>query len=189
MKIAVIFPGVGYHVDKPLLYYSKKIAKEQGYEIVDVSYGGFAGGIKGSVEKMEAAFYSALAQTEEILADVEFEKYKDILFISKSVGTAVAAAYAGKYSLNTRNIYYTPVAASFQFMKQPGIVFHGTGDTWVETRIIKEECKKRNLPLYITEGANHSMEAGKVIKDIKILKEIMRITKEYIKKNMYDCRN
>ena len=26
-KIAVLFPGVGYHTDKPLLYYSKKLAK------------------------------------------------------------------------------------------------------------------------------------------------------------------
>ena len=27
-KLAVIFPGVGYHTDKPLLYYSKKIASQ-----------------------------------------------------------------------------------------------------------------------------------------------------------------
>ena len=38
-KIAVIFPGVGYHADKPLLYYSKKIASQNGYEIVEVPYG------------------------------------------------------------------------------------------------------------------------------------------------------
>lgn len=27
-KIAVIFQGIGYNIDKPLLYYSKKIALE-----------------------------------------------------------------------------------------------------------------------------------------------------------------
>ena len=32
-RLAVIFPGVGYHVDKPLLYYSRKLAKEYGYEV------------------------------------------------------------------------------------------------------------------------------------------------------------
>ena len=26
-KLAVIFPGIGYHTDKPLLYYGKKLAK------------------------------------------------------------------------------------------------------------------------------------------------------------------
>ena len=36
-KLAVIFPGVGYHTDKPLLYYSKKLAFQNGYEIVEGS--------------------------------------------------------------------------------------------------------------------------------------------------------
>ena len=25
MKIAVFFPGIGYHCDKPLLYYARKL--------------------------------------------------------------------------------------------------------------------------------------------------------------------
>ena len=69
---------------------------------------------------MEKAFFSAVEQTEEILKDVDFSAYDDILLISKSVGTAVSAAYAGKHHLKTRNIYYTPVEASFQFMTQLG---------------------------------------------------------------------
>lgn len=28
-KIAVLFPGIGYHTDKPLLYYSKKLARKR----------------------------------------------------------------------------------------------------------------------------------------------------------------
>jgi len=37
-KIAVIFPGMGYHSDKPLLYFSKRLAREKDYEIAEVSY-------------------------------------------------------------------------------------------------------------------------------------------------------
>ena len=36
-KIAVVFPGMGYHTDKPLLYYSKRIARSMGYEIVELN--------------------------------------------------------------------------------------------------------------------------------------------------------
>lgn len=43
-KAAVLFPGIGYHTDKPLLYYSKKIAAELGYEIIEVPYGKFRKG-------------------------------------------------------------------------------------------------------------------------------------------------
>lgn len=180
MKLAVIFPGVGYHVDKPLLYFSKKLAKDSGYSVVDVSYGNFPSGVKGSKEKMEAAFLSALEQAEEILKDIDFSQYEDILFISKSVGTGVASAYAGKHELKTRNVYYTPVGESFRFMKQGGIVFHGTNDGWVETELVKAECQKSGFPLYITERGNHSLETGNAMEDLENLKKIMKITQEYI---------
>ena len=179
-KIAVIFPGVGYHVDKPLLYYSKKLASQNGYEIKEVPYGKFPKGVKGSREKMEKAFFSALEQAGEILQDVDFSEYDDIVFISKSVGTAVASAYAGRHGLKTRNIYYTPVEASFQFMEQPGIVFTGTADAWVTFEAVKQGCETGGFPLYVTEDGNHSLETGAVKRDLENLREIMRITEEYI---------
>lgn len=37
-KLAVLFPGIGYHCDKPLLYYSKKCLSAYGYEIIEVNY-------------------------------------------------------------------------------------------------------------------------------------------------------
>ena len=179
-KIAVIFPGVGYHVDKPLLYYSKKLAAQNGYEIKEVPYGKFPKGVKGSREKMEKAFFSALEQAGEILKDVDFSAYEDVLFISKSVGTAVASAYAGKHGLTTRNIYYTPVEASFQFMKRPGIVFTGTADSWVDFDTVERRCREGRFLLYVTEDGNHSLETGDVRRDLENLQTIMKITEEYI---------
>lgn len=179
-RLAVFFPGVGYHVDKPLLYYSRKLAEQYGYETADVTYGGFGKGIRGSAEKMEKTFFSALEQAEKILEQVDFQEYDDVIFISKSVGTAVASAYAGKHGMKIRNIYYTPVEASFRFMKQPGIVFTGTKDAWVEFEAVKRGCEEGGYPLYVTEDANHSLETGNVAKDLENLQEIMRVTEEYI---------
>ena len=130
---------------------------------------------------MEKSFFSALEQAEQILRDVDFSGNEDILFISKSVGTAVAAAYAEKYGLNTRNIYYTPVAPSFQFMKQPGIVFTGTADPWVTFDAVEQGCREGGFPLYVTEGGNHSLETGDVRRDLENLQKIMGITEEYIR--------
>ena len=61
-KIAVIFPGIGYHCDKPLLYYGKRLAARHGYEIREVPYGNFEPGIKGNPEKMQRAFRQALGR-------------------------------------------------------------------------------------------------------------------------------
>ena len=54
-KLAIFFPGIGYHADKPLLYYSRKLAGEAGYEQIALKYDYQAGNIRGNKEKMEAA--------------------------------------------------------------------------------------------------------------------------------------
>ena len=46
-KIAVVFPGVGYQADKPLLYYSRKLAAQYGYEVICAENGRLPAGIKG----------------------------------------------------------------------------------------------------------------------------------------------
>ncbi len=181
MKLAVVFPGIGYHADKPLLYYSRKIAESCGYESINVPYSDFPSDAKGSREKMEACFYGARDQAEAFLSQVDFSAYEKILFLSKSVGTAVAASYGKDHHLKTKNLYFTPVEASFRFIDQPGIVFHGTADGWVETALVKKECERLALPLHIFEKANHSLETGDVMQDLRNLQKIMEEAEAYIK--------
>ena len=180
-KIAIIFPGIGYHVDKPLLYYSIRLARQYGYEINCVNYGELPSGIKGDSEKMNIAFSMALNHVSQELSKVDFSSYSDILFISKSIGTAVAATYELQNRLGARQIYYTPVEQSFLAIGTTGIIFHGTADDWARTAAIKEECAKRKLPLFITENANHSLETGDIMIDLDNLKKIMEETERYIK--------
>ena len=51
-KICVVFPGIGYHTDKPLLYYSKKYMMAHGYDIVDVTYGKLSGHLPEEIQKV-----------------------------------------------------------------------------------------------------------------------------------------
>ncbi|MEE5991029.1 MAG: alpha/beta hydrolase [Lachnospiraceae bacterium] len=181
MKIACFFPGIGYTADRPLLYFSRKIAKAAGYEIMTVPYGGFESGIFGDKEKMKRAFETALGQTEEILKDIDFEKYEDILFISKSVGTAVSSYYGEVKKLKTRNVLYTPVPQTIPLIRNDCIIFHGTADPWYEHEAFLKDVKDTDLRYYLTEGADHSLETGDMDRDLENLKEIMRITDKYIK--------
>ena len=53
MKSAVFFPGIGYHCDKPLLYYSRKLAQECGYEeTIALSYTYDGGNIRGNEARL-----------------------------------------------------------------------------------------------------------------------------------------
>ena len=157
-----------------------QLARKKGYEIHEVPYGNFPAGVKGNAEKMMQAFFSALEQAEEILKEVCWENYTQILFVSKSIGTAVAGAYAQQHALETRNIFFTPVEQTFQCISQEGIVFHGTSDPWAETELVEKECDAMNLPLYKVVGANHSLETEDAIENIHNLGRVMDIVNRYI---------
>ena len=53
------------------------------------------------------------------------------------------------------------------------VAFHGTGDPWVETRIVKDECHRMHIPLYITQKGNHSLETSNVLQDLCNLQVVM----------------
>lgn len=183
-KIALFFPGIGYTCDKPLIYYPEKIAKKYSYEIKEVRYGNFPKNIKGDKEKMKESFNIAFQQAKEILSDINYSEYDEILIVGKSIGTVVSSCYAKELSIEDkcRFIYYTPVAQSFKYIKpSSGICFHGTSDPWIDTDIVKSECSRLDIHLYLTENGNHSLETGDVEADLKELSLVMNETENYIK--------
>lgn len=181
-KLAVLFPGIGYTCDKPLLYYGARAARECGYEVMPVSYGNFPPNVKGDPEKMRECFNLALEQTKIILKDTDWSGREDILFISKSIGTAVALAFAQKKQIAARHILFTPLEETFLFPAGEAIAFHGTGDPWAETTAVQKACEERDIPLYITENANHSLETGHLETDLRVLSETMEKVAAFIRK-------
>lgn len=179
-KTACLFPGIGYTCDKPLLYYSWKLLSGLGWEVIPVPYTGFPSGVKGNPEKMIESARMALEQTEEILKDISWGGCSDILFIGKSIGTAVCAAYALRHSLQCRQVLFTPVKETFQFAGKNSIVFHGTADPWADTKTIRDCCRQRGIPLYETENANHSLETGDVGFDIETVRNTMKIVRAFV---------
>ena len=185
-KIAVIFPGIGYHVDKPLLYYSRMLARESGYEIAEVPYRNFPPKIRGDRDKMRQAFEIGLRQAEDIHSNIQFFEYEKVLIISKSIGTAIAAAYAASHHIRADHIWYTPLAETFEAMGDRDshgaiIAFHGTRDPWASTPVLQTLCSDYSVPLFLTEGGNHSLETGRGLRDLRTLFDVMEKSKELIK--------
>ena len=179
MKICVLFPGVGYTVDRPLLYYTGKKARKMGYEIIGIRFHDLPKNIAGDEKKKRQAFEIAMEQTAEQLKSIDFDACEEILFAGKSIGTVVAAAYAKSLSENLRArirfLYYTPLANTFSYAEpESGIVFTGTADPWVKPGEIPAAAGKLGLPCHIYENANHSLETGDVEHDIEILGEVIK---------------
>lgn len=179
MKIVCLFPGIGYTCDKPLLYYSWKMLSSLGWKVVPVPYSGFPSGVKGNAKKMKKCAEMALDQAEALLKDIEWRRYDSVLFVSKSVGTVVAGAYAARHHIPCRHVLFTPVEDTFSFGIRDAIVFHGTADPWADSGAVRKACLDAGLPLYVTENANHSLETGNIEADLDTMKATMKLVRDY----------
>ncbi|MCR4779903.1 MAG: alpha/beta hydrolase [Ruminiclostridium sp.] len=180
MKLCILFPGIGYHCEKPLLYYSSRLAKAKGYDVTALVFSDFPEGAKGNADKMRRAAAHALGQSEEQLADIGFSRFDDIVFIGKSIGTKAALAYREKHGLNARAILLTPLEMTFENDTRGCIAFHGTSDQWADTSAIERLCEENKVPLFEYKRANHSVESDDVFLNISYLRDIMEKTDHFL---------
>ena len=150
------------------------LAKE-GWEVIPVNYSGMLFGLPD-----DQVIPAARSKAEEILADVKWEEYGSILFVSKSLGTIVSGIYAREHGITCRNILFTPVEFTFHEQFTDAVAFNGTADPIADTPLIRRLCGEAGIPLHITEGGNHSLETGDVDADIAELRRIMGIVREFI---------
>ena len=202
-KLAVYFPGIGYHCDKPLLYYSRRLAAEAGYEELQLSYTFSGGNIRGNKEEMREAFFALYEQAKEQLGVVDWSACDEILFVSKSIGTIISAAYVAEQKISCRQILYTPLEDTFRVEEAlaeshkqtvsdkqttavqvrgtiPSIAFIGTADPWSEVPRVIALSEKKGIPIFSYESANHSLETGDALECLEILTDVMTKTKAFL---------
>lgn len=180
-KLAVFFPGVGYHCDRPLLHQAREIATEKEYECICLTYSVSATNIRGDSAKMKQAYDEIYGQVAEQLAEVNWKAYDDIIFVAKSIGTIVACAYAMKQQIDCRKVLYTPLEYTFLFEPAGSIAFTGTDDPWVVHKALAGYAKAEDVPLYVYERANHSLETGIEEENEAILRQVGEKTREYLR--------
>lgn len=184
-KIAVILPGIGYHKDKPLLYYAAKLAQNSGYGIIQIEYRDMPQKIRGNAEMMQTAAALACRQAAEQLRDIDPSAYDSILLIGKSIGTVAAAEYAAAQKISAKQIWYTPLNATFSYTPVPSgscIAFLGEADPWSDVSKLKQDAAAQQIPLYLYPDCNHSLECADMIRNIENLREVMQITSDFINK-------
>lgn len=182
-KLAIFFQGAGYHCDKPLLYYSKKIAKNKDYEIIEADYDfrEFVKNIKEDAEATQKALEFGLERVTEQLKDVDFSTYDRVVFIGKSIGTAIAAKYNAENEIGAEQIVFTPIEATFSYLSPcDGFVFHGTADPLCDTDMCVQLCEQMSLTYAVIPDANHSLETGDVSIDLTNMKRIMSIVEDLL---------
>lgn len=147
MKLAIFFPGIGYTNDKPLMYYSRKLLQELGYEELCVEYHDLPGKVRGDKRMLLQAANMAYEQAKEKLAACDFTKYEQIVLVGKSIGTYLAVKIAkgiaggaydekssgGAFVPEIKLVLYTPVEETFLFGTADGTASGELADVSTET--------------------------------------------------------
>lgn len=180
--LAVIVPGVGYHVDKPLLYYSRKLLLSIGAELVCISYSELPKNIMNDEMKMMEAFQIAKSDAMKQLEGIAFSDYKQVIFVSKSIGTVVSLAVQSALGIEAVNILYTPLKQTFLNRANHAVAFYGTKDPWTDLESIKLCSEKWCEAHFCYPETNHSLETGEVLTDLANMHDIMHKTYAFIQK-------
>lgn len=208
-KIAIIFPGIGYSSERPLLYYARKVLQKNGYEVINIDYSGIekdsilesvdgssvSNGVavnRISKDKLLELVSKAIEVVRNQFDRIDYSLYDRIIFVSKSVGAVVSAVYAKRIGINPYNIMITPLDYAFQFVDEEcGCVFCGEDDPLVNFQSIRSICKEKKINFYDFKSANHSLETEDIDLNIDYLKQYVSIVDSIVTdmdKSIYDLK-
>jgi predicted alpha/beta-hydrolase family hydrolase len=165
--LTMIFPGLNYSCDMPLLYYAAQIILEAGADVLQVKYDYTQAQPSGKVSPLSDRFGS-LAEDVILITRIALEQreYKQLTVIGKSLGTlAIPILLQADLSLHPQTcIYLTPI---LQELVPPhdliqtcprNLFVIGTKDRYYDPELIKGFRTSQPDNFMIIEGVNHSLE-------------------------------
>ena len=169
-KLVILFPGAGYGLDCPLLYYADFLFETKGYERLHMKYQDILSRADISAEdKMKLVRKYTWKQVE----DIDFNQYQEVVFLSKSVGAIEAGLLAEKMNVKVRQIFLTPTEDALKYLKKDSSVVIGTNDKAYEA--FKSYCDNNQIKTLYIEGADHSLEiSNQLYSSIQTLERVMR---------------
>lgn len=160
-KLAVLFPGTGYTCDRPLLYYARRMAEQNGCDVLPLSY---SVSLKRGESDLNKAVRQTLTQVLPMVQDTLGEvlcrhAYRELFFFSKSFGTVAAGAVERALRLRVHQFFLTPLEASLPYLAaHPCYASCGTADPWVPDSVRRQFLGISGVRFGLFPGANHSLE-------------------------------
>ncbi|MHA1909056.1 MAG: hypothetical protein ACW98Y_17275 [Candidatus Thorarchaeota archaeon] len=188
--ISVIFPGLHYNVDMPLLYYSTGVLLEAGHSVLSVDTRYSHKENFKTAESMERTKWMC-ADAKAVLDAVNaLEDYQLSVFVGKSLGTIQMSYLVDKHDevQNSKMVWLTPLLAHDWVVEQmtahqgKSFIVIGTADPqYDDNKLAKIVEAGRSTLLNIPNG-NHSLDvpAG-LIESMKKNIEIMGEMREFVK--------
>lgn len=188
-KVAIIFPGVGYTCQMPVLYYTTMVLLDSGYDVLWVEYK-YDKGIfskQPADESLRWLYFDAEASYNAAMAE---GRYKSVVLVGKSLGS-FALAHLGKgIGRASKRIWLTPILGRsgtvdidfYENVKESctgGLLVIGTSDPLYSEERVNE--LRQTADVVTIEGADHSIEiAGNASASVEALKRVIKAIGELV---------
>lgn len=180
--VAIVFPGMGYTADMPLLYYPSRLLLEAGADLLTVDY---------AYNRPDFTALSGPGREQWLFADVSAacraalaqRPYQRVTLIGKSLGTlAMAHLLATEPGLEgARTVWLTPLLSNDRVWTElrragrPAVVAIGTADRFYDATRIAEARATPDVDAVVIDGADHSLELrGDVLGSLAALERVLR---------------
>ena len=190
--LAILFPGLHYTVDMPLLYYSRHLLEAIGTDILSVEY---AYGRRADFEALDFE-----GQQQWLLTDATAiyrvgagqRSYRQITFIGKSIGTLNIGHLLTSEAMTAQAeaIWLTPLLlnqtlrAQLTQCWQRSLFVIGTADPYYDATYLTEIQEATGNEALLLEGAHHSLNiANNVLQSIQTLEQVMRAMEIFLTKD------
>jgi hypothetical protein len=180
-KIALIYPGLRYSCDKPLLHYSTEILLDQGFDVLqlwaDYDNPDFQGASQAEQTVQLIEDGKALLQ-----AGIQSNSYSILIMVGKSLGTLTMAFILSEKSNipELKTIWFTPlfylppVSESVLELTGPVFVAGSKADHTFDPDTVSQLQVRPNNIVHVYEDADHSLEIpGDPLRSTKILSSLM----------------
>lgn len=178
--LAVILPGIGYTLDRVTLEYSSKLALELGFDVLKIEYGFQVG--RGEFHP-DVEFNIIAEESFKLLKSTLRSKYRNIVFIGKSIGTCVQNVLNKNVKgYNITNIYISPINKTVQMgIEKNSLVFTGSSDPLLSKENLQKIEEINGVKLINIDNANHALNIeGDAIKSLEVQLSVIEFMKEYL---------
>jgi len=177
---AIVFPGLGYTAQMPLLFYSRELLLSLKADVltVDYDYNGRNFPALDGRERMRILYADVQPAYQALMSQ---RKYRRITFIGKSLGTRAMGYLLSNESLpsNVKAVWLTPLLKDVKLMAQmkqfngPSLFISGASDPHYDSESMKEVQEATHGKVLLVEGGDHSLN----IKDdiIRSIRELQRV--------------
>ena len=187
--LALLFPGLHYSADMPVLYYPGRILLEREADLlqVETTYNrqpGFSA--LSDADQVAWLHADAAAALESPLAQ---RPYQRITLVGKSIGTLAMGelVHSDERLVKAGCIWLTPLLTNPRLVEQIeqggqcGLFVTGTLDPYYQPQRLNQVVKVTCSSSLVIAGADHSLEVpGNIWATLTALNELMRSVNEFI---------